>query len=263
MSSSRNVEHHVPEGQSLEVIAPEQLIVTGHPEITGVSTLRIEGPSTVTFARTEGREVRLTLIMAGLYWMFLALEKVSISFYVRNFLVRRVSRWASAQFMDCYVLSRLIIELTTFSYASRLLLVTILIISLYRLVELTQAYANVLVFHRIRHDPSLGPYRIVSHWRTFVIGVINMLEGAFLFGLLHYVSASFGNITPKISSSWDALYFSLATLTTLGYGDVLPVHFGRAIAAAEAIWGVLFGIALLGRFVAGLPSDRALDNSGK
>ncbi len=39
----------------------------------------------------------------------------------------------------------------------------------------------------------------------------------------------------------DLLYFSLATLTTLGYGDVLPIHGEvRILASLEAVTGVLY-----------------------
>lgn len=44
---------------------------------------------------------------------------------------------------------------------------------------------------------------------------------------------------------WDSLYFSIVTITTLGYGDLTPLtDTGKAIAALEA----LAGIVLLGLF---------------
>lgn len=46
------------------------------------------------------------------------------------------------------------------------------------------------------------------------------------------------------------LYFSLTTLTTTGYGDVLPVHpFVRAMANLEAVVGQLYPATLLARLV--------------
>lgn len=42
---------------------------------------------------------------------------------------------------------------------------------------------------------------------------------------------------------WTCLYFSVATLTTLGYGDFAPMPEARAIAAVEAVSGyILLGI---------------------
>jgi len=46
------------------------------------------------------------------------------------------------------------------------------------------------------------------------------------------------------------LYFSLVTLTTTGYGDVVPLHpFARSLATLEAVIGQLFPATLLARLV--------------
>jgi voltage-gated potassium channel Kch len=46
------------------------------------------------------------------------------------------------------------------------------------------------------------------------------------------------------------LYFSLTTLTTTGYGDILPLHpFARSLATSEAVIGQLFPATLLARLV--------------
>jgi hypothetical protein len=46
------------------------------------------------------------------------------------------------------------------------------------------------------------------------------------------------------------IYFSFVTLTTLGYGDVTPVHpVARSLAMAEALTGQLYPAILLGRLV--------------
>jgi hypothetical protein len=54
--------------------------------------------------------------------------------------------------------------------------------------------------------------------------------------------------------SWAAygsiLYFSFVTLTSVGYGDIAPVHaFSRALSNLEAIIGQLFPATLLARLV--------------
>jgi hypothetical protein len=48
----------------------------------------------------------------------------------------------------------------------------------------------------------------------------------------------------------DVVYFSFATLTTLGYGDIVPVHaFARSMAVLEALTGQLFLATLIARLV--------------
>ncbi|CRM39169.1 potassium channel family protein [Pseudomonas sp. 35 E 8] len=39
---------------------------------------------------------------------------------------------------------------------------------------------------------------------------------------------------------WDACYFSLVTITTLGYGDMQPLGFARLLAGIEAVTGLVF-----------------------
>jgi voltage-gated potassium channel Kch len=45
-------------------------------------------------------------------------------------------------------------------------------------------------------------------------------------------------------------YFSITTITTLGYGDIVPVHpFSRTLATVEALVGQLYPAILLARLV--------------
>ena len=64
---------------------------------------------------------------------------------------------------------------------------------------------------------------------------------------------SFGGFETWTSRGWDSewLYFSFVTMTTLGYGDLLPVSAtARAMAYLQAVFGQFY-IAIL---VAGLVS---------
>ena len=46
------------------------------------------------------------------------------------------------------------------------------------------------------------------------------------------------------------MYFSFITLTTLGYGDVVPVQgFARSLSGAEAVTGQLYVAILIARLV--------------
>jgi len=66
-------------------------------------------------------------------------------------------------------------------------------------------------------------------------------------GAFHFLSSpsNFAELTAKL------IYFSFATLTTVGYGDVLPLSpYARSLAIGEAIVGQLFPAILIGALVA-------------
>lgn len=89
-----------------------------------------------------------------------------------------------------------------------------------------------------------------SFWRVFAKGrwaesdfssaakaTLNLI--AFIFMMAALVHTSFAARVPQITSFMDSLYFTVTTLTTTGYGDiVLPGFWGKAISIAIMIGGV-------------------------
>jgi hypothetical protein len=59
----------------------------------------------------------------------------------------------------------------------------------------------------------------------------------------------------KIDSTLSALYFSVVTWTTLGYGDIKPSPKSQIYAATEAILGLIHMGVFIGIFVAYLKND--------
>ena len=57
-------------------------------------------------------------------------------------------------------------------------------------------------------------------------------------------------VTAHVSLPSDLVYFSFTTLTTLGYGDIMPVHpIARSLSNIEAIIGQVYPATLLARLV--------------
>jgi hypothetical protein len=89
---------------------------------------------------------------------------------------------------------------------------------------------------------------------------------AFLYAILDKVDpASFLAPEEVVAYNFDTiLYYSFTTLTTLGYGDILPVSpFARTLAVLEAITGVLYTTILVARlmgiYVAGIINKSRVD----
>ncbi len=67
----------------------------------------------------------------------------------------------------------------------------------------------------------------------------------------HLNPAAFSSSVGGFHSVSDWVYYSFATLTTLGYGDVVPVsHITRTMAIAEALSGQLYLTVTIARLVA-------------
>lgn len=103
-----------------------------------------------------------------------------------------------------------------------------------------------------------GPGRVTWHrvQGGVALYLIVALLFAHLYGLLAVlVPEAFSNVPIGLNPHsvffrGRLLYFSLATLTTTGYGDIVPLHVvGRSLATLEAIIGQLFPATLLARLV--------------
>jgi len=85
--------------------------------------------------------------------------------------------------------------------------------------------------------------------RAFYFGSSLIILWAFL-----YMQGSFLlNGAPFKPHFWDALYFSIITFTTVGYGDITAVGLSRALASVEALSGVfvmpVFVVSLTRRYL--------------
>lgn len=100
-----------------------------------------------------------------------------------------------------------------------------------------------------------GPGRITYHrvigaiLLYLTIGVVFVALYT-LFGALSPESFTGLKVRDRVSLPPDLVYFSFTTLTTVGFGDILPVHpFARSLSNLEAILGQLYPATLLARMV--------------
>ncbi|HTQ51997.1 MAG TPA: ion channel [Candidatus Acidoferrales bacterium] len=119
------------------------------------------------------------------------------------------------------------------------------------LVFIVFLIANLLYF--ILHAPRVNAEVLCAGLSTYLL-----LGTAWMFAylLVSDLSPDAFAITTGLDSShvlsgFNAYYFSFITLSTVGYGDIVPAsHVARMLAATEAVTGTLFMAVLIARLVA-------------
>jgi len=89
---------------------------------------------------------------------------------------------------------------------------------------------------------------VESHWQQ---------RGVQIVGSLALLAVATGTIVYRWLEGWgwiDSLYFSVITLTTVGYGDLSPTSSGSKL---FTVFYIIFGISLFGAFLNNLVKERA------
>jgi Ion channel len=102
----------------------------------------------------------------------------------------------------------------------------------------------------------------VSYHRVIGAVLLYLDVGIIFVALFSFVALlvpnAFNGLPPlqdNLGVASNLIYFSFATLTTVGYGDIVPLHpVARGLANVEAIIGQLYPATLLARF--GYPRNR-------
>ncbi len=99
-----------------------------------------------------------------------------------------------------------------------------------------------------RKGTTQKPY---SPERSVVYALITYIGLSFWFAILYMkFHCLFGGPHIKLSSLSGSWYFSVATMSTLGYGNIFPTTgWGQFIAICQTMIGILFAIIIVGRFL--------------
>ena len=98
---------------------------------------------------------------------------------------------------------------------------------------------------------------IMADWRSFSAALYLVLVALFLSSSLMYIAENESQ-PDKFSSIPETMWWSLITLTTVGYGDVSPITpFGKIIGAFTAIMGVCTVALLTGIVASAFANQRA------
>jgi hypothetical protein len=129
---------------------------------------------------------------------------------------------------------------------------------LVRVIDIAQANINMNIFDRLRYGET--SHITVSVTRNIVLAALTFVELILSFGLIY---ATMPENLLGAAGRFDAIYFSMITQLTIGYGDIRPLHAARWIASAQGLVGFGFSLLIIGRFVSLIPPVRTIDDAMK
>lgn len=111
----------------------------------------------------------------------------------------------------------------------------------------TALASTVVLAHVLRAGP-ITIHRIMGAAAAYML--LGFTWGEMYHLLWIWAPGAFVSTVPSSFGRPEFYYYSVVTLTTLGYGDVAPVHpLARSLAGLEALTGQLFPAILIARLV--------------
>lgn len=136
----------------------------------------------------------------------------------------------------------------------------ILLLPGFRIFDIVICQLNILF-----GPPNWG--RVKSYRRNIALLLFNYLEILFCFALFyHFFSSSFhfDGYFSSVNSFWASSYFSLVTMSTLGYGDITPKDaLGTSLICIQVLIGIFMGIWIFSRIISFLPKPKTDDPKEK
>jgi len=111
----------------------------------------------------------------------------------------------------------------------------------------------ILKSSRVNKDVLYGAvsvYMLIGGIFWIIFSLIEVLQPGSFSGIANWYQAGAADLV-KTDPPWtDLLYYSYSTLTTLGYGDIIPkTSVARTFAILEAIFGVMYLAIIISRLV--------------
>jgi hypothetical protein len=207
---------------------------------------RAQGPALTALLVIEVVVIFVLIPLTGMSIYALRSIQVPLASLVAVAAVAAIARGRGALVLTCLAaVIGIVVNLLSYAYPSALGAAVYPLAILAFLSILTGVVAQVV----------FGPGRVTGHRvRGAVVLYLHLaLIFTFLQALvLFFAPGAFGEalVMTDASVGDKLLYFSFTTLTTVGYGDIVPVHpFARSFANLEAIAGQLYPATLLARVV--------------
>jgi hypothetical protein len=134
-----------------------------------------------------------------------------------------------------------------------------------RILEIIIYQINALLFDQYRAEKEGKRYVLGGYRRIVILLLLNYLEILFWFALFYRNFYSlFDSSNIQLNSVSGSLYFSLVTMSTLGYGDITPIDsLGQIFIVVQTLIGIFMALFIIARFISLLPRPGTLEESEK
>lgn len=136
---------------------------------------------------------------------------------------------------------------------NRILKLSSTCLAIYRLLEILIVSINMNLFDVIRVGSK--KHYVSGILRTIILSMINYFEIFMLYSVIYN-----SNISLLIGANGyhDTVYFSFITQLTIGYGDILPKGIIKLVSMTQGVFGFLFGILVLSRFISIISTPKSI-----
>jgi len=184
---------------------------------------------------------------------------MTILVFIRSLSLVRVKdlfkeKTGRSSFSEMYVIGWCIMlfVLLWYPFLSKFCLIVVVI---YRTVDAVNYRLCILFVDRYKSEWGLRSLN-----RSLILLLINYLELIVGFGILYIHTNSIErNSDGLLVAPLNALYFSVVTITTLGYGDYSPItSTGQWLVMVETLLGFVLVALVIGSFLTGLKDIKEL-----
>jgi len=168
-------------------------------------------------------------------------------------------------FVDIWVLGNLIFSFLCLTVLSAPQIhwweIAILCYAGVRIFEVVIYQINVLLFDEYRAKKANQKYAVRGFRRIVLLLLHNYIEVLCWFALFYRnLAFLFDSRHISLDSLGGSLYFSLVTMSTLGYGDIIPKErAGLLLVFMQISIGIFMALLILARFISLIPKPETLD----
>jgi len=166
-------------------------------------------------------------------WIYSDIHKMIIEEYEDSFYFeKKINKW--------HLFKKIVVNKWEYISTPSAIIDLIAILPSYRGVRVLRILVLFRAFKMLRYTKSLTGFLYVLKNKKFELITLLSLSGFFIFiaGIMLYVFEG-NNKNPNISNLFDAFYWALITISTVGYGDISPITTeGRVVTMLIILTGI-------------------------